>query len=355
MRKTIKMRLYAGSLFSLFVVACVLMMLIQRPAPNLLEKAVCLTRRAITNHLFLLSHHNNVLADWKFYPGTTTQKWTLDHFDILTGKQFPLKRLSHLVNESGAGMGFNFQQCTSDGQHLLWPTDNLTAMSADLSGSHSVRWNCGDLRELHWLPDNRHWFGLVMDAHSRFTGARIYDRQDPGKVISLRTIRPVEFDQMNFLCSPSSKHFLSTSFSGPYDGIHDYGSIPKVNVTRWTFSTDMTPTANYTISISPNSKIVQIEASSDGKRLLFVLLRRHESPLTRIAGQLWKGFRAQPHYTVELEISDIDGQNKRLVGVESEPANSAQESERVYGFFWEPDGRHIGFWHDDRLWTILAD
>lgn len=349
------MRLYAGSIFSLFTIACVLMILLMRPEPRLLERAVRLTPRAIPNHLFLLSHHNNVLADWKFYPGTTTQKWTLDHFDILTGKQFPLERLSHLVNESGAGMGFNFQQCTSDGQRLLWPTDNLTAMSADLSGSQPVRWNCGDLRELHWLSDNRHWFGLVMDAHARFIGARIYDRQDPEKVISRRTIRPAEFDQMNFLCSPSSRQFLTTSFSGPHDGINDYGSIPKVNVTQWTFSTLMIPTANYTISISPNSKIVQIEASSDGKRLLFVLLRRHESPLISIAGQLWKGFLVPPHCTVELEVSDIDGRNKRLVGMESEPANSAPESEQVYDFFWEPDGRHIGFWHNDRLWTILTD
>lgn len=353
---TIKSRIrFTGCTLSLCVIAYILLPLLTRQEPKILQRAVSISPWALPPEACYTSHHNILATDWKVYPGTTTQKWILNSYNIQTGTKLPLERLTQLVNESGAGVQFSFEQPTSDGKRLLWPTDKLTAISANLDGSRAIRWNCGDIRSIHWLSDDRHWFGLVIDKNLCFTEARIYDRQMPNEVRHLRFAHPIEHDKMNFFSFPSSEQFLSTSFLGPHSGVNDYGSIPKVEFTRWTYSTIMVPTANYTISISPSSKIAQIEASPDGKRLLFVLLRRHESPLAHFALQFWKGFPAHPRYTVELEVSDVDGQNKKLIGVEIEKEHFGQESEQVYDFSWEPDGRHIAFWHDHRLWTILAD
>jgi len=359
MSQELKRRRGATSILLLLALTYGLFRTVRWQPPSLLRSAVCLSPRPLPSSPYRFWNRNILLGNLQNIPGTATYRTILRHYDVLTGKQSPLVRLSQVVDRSGAGDHFGFVQTTSDGKFLLWPTDKLTAISADFNGAHAVQWNCGDLREINWLPDNRHWFGLMIDASYRFTAARIYDRQDAKNVVVLPNIRPEESESLNFLCAPSPNRFLSSSFPGTYSGENDYGSIPKIVITQWTFTTVMAPTAHYTLSVPAASKIVQIEASPDGKRLFLVLLRQHELPVARFAHRLWHGFPASVRYSVDLEVYNINGQDRKLVGMESErePDKQADEqaSEQVHDFSWAPDNRHILFWHKDRLWTVLAD
>lgn len=354
------------SLVWLFCVCLVALVFVLYPRQRLLldraHPVVSFGSAPYDHTYFWLSPSQLLLMTWKF-SHLEPVAFSAVQLDTIRGTRHALPWLvKRLTQYGGTPCDFSL---SPDGKWLLWYNSETmdgfgTAVAVTLDGKRSLDWDCNRSTALYWI-DNRHWIG---DRRTHLADTPGYDG-DAGaygpeyrRLIVRNVAAPKEAVHLRER-SPAMKNLLAQThaFNLPwYDSKYndESANLTSLDVITYTSRLEHRAVRTQNIPLPYPSQIGAAEVAPQGDRLFLYLKTDAISPLKVWLHRWLPAYKASRQTTRELWECRRDGSDRHLIGSVLAPPKDAND-EGISDVRWLPDGKHLSFVYEGRLYMVLAD